>query len=339
MRGKMIRTGIFAALMMVLLILDPKTAVDSAKSGIQMCIVSVIPSLFSFLVLSGMITSSFLGTKITLLDPIRKICGIPSGAESLLIVGLIGGYPVGAQCVHRAYSDGQISRMDAERMLGFCNNAGPAFIFGITAALFDSPAIAWIVWGIQIASALTVGILLPGKSGNACQMAANHNFNLSANLNQSVRTMGIICGWIVASKIVIGFLERWILWIAPVELKIAFGGFIELSNGCLGLYEISSQRLRFIFTSAFLAFGGLCVWLQTVSVTGDLSAKLCYKGKCLQALFSIAASALISLFLFPAERYTNKISIFTVIASAGIFTSILLFKKVVALRKKVLYNV
>jgi len=111
-----------------------------------MCLESVVPSLFPFLILSGIITTSFTGVEVKILRPVGRLCGIPSGGESLLLIGLIGGYPVGAQCIYRAYETGQISKVDAQRMLGFCNNAGPAFIFGITASLFDSLIYPWLIW-------------------------------------------------------------------------------------------------------------------------------------------------------------------------------------------------
>lgn len=330
-------TGIFAALIMLVLILDSKTAISSAKAGVGICLATVIPSLFPFIILSGLITSAFVGNPLKILKPVGRICRIPAGGESLLLIGLIGGYPVGGQCIYRAYRDGQLSKQDAERMLGFCNNAGPAFIFGITAALFDSSAAGWIIWGIQILSAVVVGILLPGYTGGRCTLAAANKQSISGSMEYSVKTMGIICSWIVSAKILIGFLDKWILYPLPIDLAIAIEGLVELSNGCLRLAEISEESIRFTLASTLLSAGGLCVWLQIFSVTGELGKRTYMIGKCLQTVICIGMSAIMSQILYPGENHIHGvIPGLILIFMLAIF---IVFKKVVALRKKVLYNV
>lgn len=322
---------------MALLILDPKTGFASTADAVKMCIETVIPSLLPFIILSRIITASFIGTTPLFLKPIGKLCGIPRGSESLLLIGFIGGYPVGAQCVNSAYESGQITKFDAQRMLGFCNNPGPAFIFGITASLFPSIRYSWIIWGIQILSAIFVGAILPGKSSSTCICEPKGTPGITHNLEASAKTMSIICVWIIAAKIVIGYLGNWLAHLLPIELSIAIDGIIELSNGCIALREINSQQLRFIYTNCFLSFGGLCVWLQTISVTGKLNRNSFYLGKLMQTAITIIIATLLSHILFPETVLSYK-SVGIVLFTA---LTILLYtiKKTVALRKKVLYNV
>jgi len=301
-----------------------------------MCLESVVPSLFPFLILSGIITTSFTGVEVKILRPVGRLCGIPSGGESLLLIGLIGGYPVGAQCIYRAYETGQISKVDAQRMLGFCNNAGPAFIFGITASLFDSLIYPWLIWGIQILSAIAVGAILPCKSSAACYPEPQRKPSITSIIEKSVKTMGIICGWIISANILIGFLEARLAGLLPSEILIALEGSMELSNGCINLHKITSHQLRFIYANAFLSFGGLCVWLQTISVTGKINRDFCYLGKLLQTSFCVIIGAVISTLIFPTRTIPYTVLAITVFVTICILVVIL--KKIVALRKKVLYN-
>ena len=53
----------------------------------------------------------------------------PAGVTSLLM-GLISGYPLGAKVCCELYQNKSITKTDAERLLAFCNNAGPVFITG-----------------------------------------------------------------------------------------------------------------------------------------------------------------------------------------------------------------
>ncbi len=333
MKGARAFPGAAAAILMVILILDSKTAIESARQGVQMCLTTLIPSLFPFMVLSGILTASLSGSFAVFLRPLGKLCGIPEGCEALLLTSWLGGYPVGAQCVYQGFSDGQLDRISAQRLLGFCNNAGPAFIFGMTMTAFDSGVIGWSLWGIQILSSLVTGLLLPGKKAGACRMPSNGKVDISRFIVQGVRSMAVICGWVVAARILIGFLDRWFLWMLPTEAAVIIQGALELSNGCFALKQIPSEGLRFILYSGFLSFGGLCIWMQTRSVTGELKNNQFILGKLLQTLVSLVISSILCPLLYPQVGGDY----FPLVGAAVLFTLIL--KKVVAKERKVLYNV
>ena len=153
--------GLLACCVMLVMIFDTRIVLQSAQDGVSLCIRTIIPSLFPFLALSGVINNCLIGQKLRLLQPIGRFCKIPKGAESLLVLGFLAGYPIGAQLVTQAYRSGKLSARSARRMLGFCNNAGPAFLFGLVSPLFSSIKMIWALWAIQILSALTVSYILP----------------------------------------------------------------------------------------------------------------------------------------------------------------------------------
>ncbi len=291
--------GLFSAVAMLMLILDAKTALSGAKEGIELCLYTVIPSLFPFMVLSAILSPILLGKTPLLLRFIGLLCHMPAGSESILALSLLGGYPVGAQCIYQAYADGQLHREDARRLLGFCNNAGPSFIFGIMGSIFSSPYIPWAIWLIHIFSAIIVGCLLPGKPHASCQISARRLPTLPQALAQGIRTLSQVCGWIVLFRIYLTFLSRWFLWLLPASLQTAVFGIAELANGCGLLSHLPNSGMQFIYACVFLAFGGFCVWMQTLSVTKELGAGLFFKGKLLQALLSLLISLLAQSFLFP----------------------------------------
>ena len=185
-------TALFAALGMLVLILDAQTAVSGAKAGIELCLGTVIPSLFPFFVLSMLLTSSLVGRSSRFLGPLGKFCGMPAGSESLLAVGLLGGYPVGAQNISRAREAGQLSGEDARRLLGFCNNAGPAFLFGMAAAQFTEWWMGWALWGIHILSALLTTRMLGEKNLAAAALKLGISKPLPQALVQALKVMGSV---------------------------------------------------------------------------------------------------------------------------------------------------
>jgi hypothetical protein len=295
-------TGSVAAIGLTVLILDAKTALYGAGEGIRLCIQSVIPSLFPFFVLSILLTGALTGVSIPILRPLGMLCGIPSGCESLLIIGFLGGYPAGAQCIAQAYRAGQLERNDANRLLGFCNNAGPAYLFGIVASRFPNARCAWLLWGIHILSALAVGILLPGRPVNHAKIPTGKPISLQNAIQSSIRIMAGVCAWVIVFRTVIAFLERWFLWLIPEPAQVLITGLLELSNGCCDLGRVAHPGLRFIIASGSLAFGGLCVLMQTVSATKGLGLGHYLPGKVLQAAISILLSGFAQRFFFPATE-------------------------------------
>ncbi len=282
--------GVAAALGMLLLILDSKTALTSAAEGIELCIRTVIPSLFPFFVLSGVLVSSMMGMKIPGGVFLGNLLGIPRGAESILITAFLGGYPVGAKAVRDAWANGQLDKDTAEHLLSFCNNAGPAFLFGMAAPMFSDSYTGWILWGIHIVGALTAGMFFRAEPRSVSSLSSVGQTSLSDALKSSLSVTAQVCGWVVLFRIVNGFLSRWILWLLPPAGQAAVAGFLELANGCLSLGSIPKEELRFLICSAILAFGGVCVTMQTVSVTRRLSLKYYFLGKLVQTAFSILLS-------------------------------------------------
>lgn len=281
--------SIGAAMGMLVLILDGKTALAGARSGIDLCLITVIPALFPFIVLSILLSGMLLGEPIPFLRPLGKLLKMPAGTESLLICAFLGGYPAGAVAVREAFRSGAVSRDTAQRLLSFCNNAGPSFLFGMTLSLFPDAGAAWILWGIHILSALMVGILIPGKDTGSAHLKKGES--AAEVIKKAITVMAVVCAWVILFRIFIAFLDRWLLWLLPTEVKVALIGFLELSNGCCSLVLVEDMRIRMILCSGMLAFGGLCVTMQTVSSVKGLGMKQYFLGKILQFLFSILLSS------------------------------------------------
>ena len=290
MRKQQLMSGIGASIGILILILDGKTAVSGGQAGVDLCLRTVIPSLFPFFLLSIILTNAFMGSPLPLLRPLAKLFSIPNGAESILVCALFGGYPVGAQCISQAYREGQISRNDAQRMLAYCNNAGPAFLFGMIGGIFPDKWTSWILWSIHLISALLVATLFPGHS-DSVNTPKKIPISVSQAMVSAIKAMAHVCGWVILFRVIIAFLQRWILWILPMGLQVMITGLLELANGCCSLSSIDSVSVRFVLCSGMLAFGGVCVTMQTISVVNGLSVKYYFVGKGLQTVFSLLLAA------------------------------------------------
>ena len=318
---KRLWTGVIASFSLLVLIFDSNTALTAAQEGIELCLKTVVPSLFPFFILSSYIRNAFMGKPIKILRPLGKICAVPEGAESLLLLGILGGYPVGALGINDAYENGALSKKDARRMLGFCNNAGPAFIFGMISILFSSTLTLWILWGIHIVSALVVGIILAPKNAGHCNLKHPSSEPFTQIIEKSIKTTAYICAWVIIFRVIITFSQRWFLWLLPVQLQTALVSFLELLNGCYELRGISNQGMRFILCSVTLAFGGICVAMQTLSVTKSTGTGMYFPGKILQTVISFFLATATQIFLFsPDERCSMPAVVYILAISVGVLS-------------------
>lgn len=317
--GKRFFRGGLAALGILFLILDSKTALKGAQEATQMCLSSVIPSIFPFLVLSGILTPAICGMNVPFLRPLSKIMGIPAGSEGLFFTGILGGYPTGAQAVHQAWQQAQLSKEDAHRMLAFCSNAGPSFLFGILGAKFPDFWMLWALWGIHILSAITVATILPKRRNASRNIFPTSSVTVPQALKNAVMTMGCICGWVVLFRVMLAFLDKWFLWLLPVDVQVGIYGFLELANGCCCMDLVIPAGMRFILSSAMLAFGGVCVAMQTASVTGQLGLGQYLSGKLLQTCISVILSTVVQKFAFSASEKVALSPVFIAIGFLIIF--------------------
>lgn len=326
MRKKIV--AISAIFCMAVLILDTKTVITGAQNGIVLCLQNIIPSLLPFCVLSKIISSMLLGKTIALLKPIQTLTRIPKGSESILVLSFVCGYPLGAQCIDDAYYKGYISLNDARRMLAFTNNAGPAFIFGILTCLFPKWLPLLFLYCIHILSAIAVGIIIPGSSADSVQIRSKNTPTIATVIDSSIKTMSQICIWIVVFKIVQALIDRWLGWILSPTSSLFISGILELANGCISLQQTDSFGLRFILSGIFLAFGGCCITLQTISVTKHLPLSYYLPGKLLQAAISGILSAATQYFIFRrSETYPPFLILMLCLFTAVICTIIICRQK------------
>ncbi len=292
-----------AGISMLIMILDSQTAIRAVADALQLCIQVVVPSLFPLFVLSILLTSSLEGGNLSFLRPLGNFVHISRQSDRLLLTGFLSGYPSGAQCVAQVCKAGNLSKKDAEKMLSFCSNAGPSFIFGITSTLFTSRSAPWLLWMIQIASALLTGFLLNNSSPSVSLPSSSKPITLAQALQTSIRALTSVCGWILLFRCLLAYLEKWLYPFLPIAIQAILTGMLELTNGCWFLHRIPSEQLRFILCAMFLAFGSICVLKQTQAVTHGMNLSAYLIGKILQAVIAGLISVTISCFLFPENGF------------------------------------
>lgn len=279
MKNRAAAAGLLAA--MAALILDSRCASQSARSALELCLRTLIPSLFPLFVLSSMLIPKLSGLRLPLLS---RLLGIPEGSEGIFLLGCAGGFPVGAACIVQSVQTGGLSGSDAKRMLGFCSFCGPSFLFGVIGAVLSLPD-ALLIFAIQLETALLTAAYWPNHSSDTCT-PSSETIDLPTAVRRAISSMAIICAWVILAGVTAGFLDRWLFPILPSTLGILLTGLLELTNGIFSLEAVTSAELRFLLSAGFVCFGGVSVLLQIggLAATTGLSMKHCIAQKAVQSI-------------------------------------------------------
>ena len=296
------RTTLLLLLSMIFLILDSRCAADSAREALILCGRTLIPSLFPLFVLGGMLVPALAQIRI---PGLSRILGFPEG---YFLLGLLGGYPLGAACIARAAERGDLRAEDAERITGLCSLCGPGFLFGVVGTLL-SPGAAAVVFALQLEAALLTAVLWPGAAGIQSP-ARTEAVSLSDALNKAVRSILTVCGWVTLAAVAAGFLRRWVFPFLPEGIAVVLTGLMELTNGILAAGNLGKDA-RFLLCALFASFGGISVLLQIRGVSPGIRMGQCIRQKAVHAVITTALAFLYlrtgipALFLIPALLFAK----------------------------------
>lgn len=158
---KLLAFWFFLIFTAVYLLKCPSIGAQSVREAVKICAFKVIPGIFPFAVLVNMTSRSglphFLGKIFGKL--FRAAFGINEGAAYAFILGLLGGFPIGAVCVKNLYNDGVIGKKEAERLTAAVNLASPAFCIGSVGSLLSDAGLGVKLYICQLAASLTVLVL------------------------------------------------------------------------------------------------------------------------------------------------------------------------------------
>ena len=251
---------------MIFLILDSRCAADSAREALILCGRTLIPSLFPLFVLGGKLVPALAQIRI---PGLSRILGFPEG---YFLLGLLGGYPLGAACIARVAERGDLRAEDAERISGLCSLCGPGFLFGVVGTLL-SPGAAAVLFALQLEAALLTAALWPGAAGIQSP-ARTEAVSLSDALNKAVRSILTVCGWVTLAAVAAGFLRRWVFPFLPEGIAVVLSGLMELTNGILAAGSLGKDA-RFLLCALFASFGGISVLLQIRGVSPGIRMGQC----------------------------------------------------------------
>lgn len=309
--------SVFIVIFILNTVLDPIKSANYVREALNLCYVVIIPSLLPFMIFSKILLNTpLINTLGKILNrPAKFLFNVPGMYAGAYIIGILAGFPTGAKNVAELYKSNPHTKNEAERMLGFCNCASPAFVVsavGIT--LFKSVYAGIILYAIHIISSVITGIILRFISGSP-HIAANAQSgkqeevmplsrNIAEAISDSVTGILQICGIVICFSMTANIIADLIRLLDVNSLinenrynniRFILSSIFEMSSGtdALGRIIVPGQ-VKFVLASAVISFSGLSVHMQifnSLMETG-LSLKNYFTGKTLNVIISLILSYL-----------------------------------------------
>lgn len=286
---------------LVWLLADSIRLRTATSAALTLCVRTVIPALFPFMIASSLLISLGFGAWAAPLFSrvMMPLFGLPGQAGSAFFLGLVAGYPIGARTAADLYQQGMLTQDEAQRLLCFCNNSNPVFLISVLGiSVFNSVRIGLWLWLIHLSSALLVGLLFrrktvtPRRWNSVPSSVSSFPSAFVAAVRSSFTNILSVCAFVTVF---------YVLAVPFGALPQPFGPFLV---GSLELFSltplISANATDFVLASICSGWGSISVLCQTAAIldgTG-LSPRSCVIGKLLQALFSGLFAALLIPFVF-----------------------------------------
>lgn len=267
------RLRFFAPLLGVVLFLCfPAEAASGVRDGLRQVGTRLIPALFPIQVSAACLVRMEPTANADRFKPQGsfRLPGLPGRFALPILLGLLGGYPLGAQLTATFCRKRVLTRMEAIRLSAVCNNAGPAFLIGVLGGILRDPVLGAALFLIHFISLLLVGFLLrPMPEPSPSRAARGQRPNkcgffqiLPEAIGDCALSMLRLAGSVVFFRSVWACVEAVLpISFLPPVLRAGLSGFLELAGGSELLRELPTSS-AFPLAAFLSGWGGLCVHLQ-----------------------------------------------------------------------------
>ncbi len=289
------------------LLARPQAAAQGFAEGARLCVGSLLPALFPFMVVCEPLVGIDLPK--ALLRPLARLQGLQSeDTVAALLASWLGGYAVCARLTAQLRSAGRISARDAAllMLLGCCS--GPGFVVGyIGRLLLNSTALGALLYACQLAANLLAAMfclpLLPKADAfgmtDRTQKKEKQELSLPLAISSAASTCLNLCGCVIFFRVVAGVL------LAGAELPDIVSACVsagcEITAGCAAFAALGGRAALYGICLA-MSLLGFSVWGQLkLLLQGQVPMRLLLAGRLLHAvLFPLLVRAL--LWALPDEQ-------------------------------------
>lgn len=251
----------------VIILLSPQTVIDGVRTGIELNLYSVIPSLLPFMVLTNIMLKYNLCEYIScIFKPVlSKIFRVSSNGCFATIIGFTCGYPMGAKIIGDLYYNKMISKSEAVYLITFCNNCSITFLLNyVIYECLGSNFPVYIALILVYVPPIITGFINKYFFKTDVNMKI-HQLKSTYTRNPifaAVKSISILSVYIICFTVIAKCIET--MNFIPYIIKCCIAGLTEITSGAnfiVSLIRDNTTRIFLVF--ACTVFGGLSIMFQS----------------------------------------------------------------------------
>lgn len=278
---------LIAIFLIIEILLFPQEAMSHAATGLTLWLENMIPALFPFMVISGLIVRlNLVPLIVKIIHPVlNAIFRTNIYCEYAMVMGFLCGYPMGAVIIKDLLEDNKINTKEANYLLSFCNNVGPVFYCSLVLPVFESKYHIMLLLGMY-GIPLLYGFFLRYtfyrktfirvKKTSPAVTAEKHTFSqaFTAALNQAVSSSLLLGACMIFFNMLM-FLPMHYLN-DNLLLSSIISWLLEVNGALFHTRELYKMGLHItsLLLIPFLTIGGLSCFCQTAAILSDHKCSL-----------------------------------------------------------------
>ncbi len=257
--------------LLVNMLLFSKNAVYFAALGLNLWFERMIPSLFPFMILSGILVKTGFSEKIAsfFYPVLGRIFGLSYSCIYIILMGFLCGFPMGAAVISENLQLHKISKREASYLLAFTNNIGPVYFISFVSVVCPCLPLK-ISFAIMYGIPLLYGIILrytcykdlsTKKRGltSSSTMSSSLLHTIDSSIQSSIESITKLGGYMILFNL-LNLLLYFPYLIIPKKIRYLSSCLLEISGG---IQLLKTQTDLFPFVYIILPFGGLSCIAQT----------------------------------------------------------------------------
>jgi hypothetical protein len=269
----------------------------SIEMSIKLCISSIIPAIFPFMILSDYIIGKIKINKDSKISVIfRKVFSINSSGILPFLVGNICGFPLGAQMASKLYDEGSITKHEYDRLVPLCSNPSFAFVIsGVGCGMRGSFRDGVTLYIALLMATILTGIIWRTHSASDFHSVLEFDrFSLSGSIKNSAISCIYVSSYITFFSIFVGLIKS---FFQNNIFSLILISFLEIGNAASIISkELTRSTISLPLTAFALGFSGISVYMQALCFSPSNAKNSHYiKMKLTEGIIAFALTWLITL--------------------------------------------
>ena len=263
-----------------LILFNSKIIINSVIESSKIFIFKIFPSLFPTMVIGLCLVKLNINNIIPkfIKKIFKRLFNFNDALTSIYIVSMITGTPSNSIYINEYINKGLINEKDGTSLLSCTHFINPLFVIGgVGIGVFNSSKIGFMLLIMLYISNFIKAFLNRNNFSNISKnICTNKSENfmkiLISSIKSSISSLLMILGIVITFNILVSLLVN--IFDLPYIFNALLNGLLEMTGGIIKLSSLDVNiYLKAFMAYYFLSFGGICIWMQTLSMLENKKIK------------------------------------------------------------------